>query len=92
MTRVRAKFKMDEEIPRPGLPGHRDFMNSYTNTRTWGITRDGQGYHHLPPTPQPWGTIIFKGSRVPEHYTRVQGNYPYPLGTPTLRIDKQKYA
>ena len=24
-------------------------------TRTWGITRDGHGYHHLPPTPQPWG-------------------------------------
>ena len=22
----------------------------------WGITRDGQGCHHLPPTPQPWGT------------------------------------
>jgi hypothetical protein len=21
-----------------------------------GITRDGQGYHHLPPTPQPEGT------------------------------------
>ena len=25
-------------------------------TRTWGITRDGHGCHHLPPTPQPWGT------------------------------------
>ena len=22
--------------------------------RTQGITRDRQGYHHLPPTPQPW--------------------------------------
>jgi hypothetical protein len=21
--------------------------------RTWGITKDRQGYHHLPPTPQP---------------------------------------
>jgi hypothetical protein len=24
--------------------------------RTWGITKDGQGYHHLLPTPQPWDT------------------------------------
>ena len=22
--------------------------------RTWGIMKDGQGCHHLPPTPQPW--------------------------------------
>jgi hypothetical protein len=42
MTRVRAKFKMDGENPGPGLPGHRDFTNSYMNTRTWGITRDRQ--------------------------------------------------
>ena len=25
-------------------------------TRMWGITKDGPGCHHLPPTPQPWGT------------------------------------
>ena len=24
--------------------------------RMWGIMKDGQGYHHLPPTPQPWDT------------------------------------
>ena len=24
--------------------------------QTWGITKDGQGYHHLPPTPQPEDT------------------------------------
>ena len=24
------------------------------HTQTWGVTRDAQGYHHLPPTPQPW--------------------------------------
>jgi hypothetical protein len=29
-------------------------------TRTWGITRDEQGYHHLPPTPQPWDTRQMK--------------------------------
>ena len=22
--------------------------------QTWGITKDGQGCHHLPSTPQPW--------------------------------------
>jgi hypothetical protein len=30
-TRVRAKFEMDGEIAGLGLPGHRDFTNSYTN-------------------------------------------------------------
>jgi hypothetical protein len=24
-------------------------------TQTWGVTRDGQGYHHLSPTAQPKG-------------------------------------
>jgi hypothetical protein len=23
-------------------------------SQIWGITRDGKGCHHLPPTPQPW--------------------------------------
>jgi hypothetical protein len=88
MTRVRAKFKMDGEIPGPGLPGHRDFMNSYTNTQTWGIIRNRQGCHQLQPTPQPWGTAISAGSCVPEHHARVQRNYLYPPGSPTLRIDR----
>jgi hypothetical protein len=25
---------------------------------------------------------------IPEHHARVHRNYPNPLGTPTLRIDK----
>ena len=38
--------------PSTGLPaGQGDFMNSYMNTQTWGITRDEHGYYHLPPTP-----------------------------------------
>ena len=24
--------------------------------QTWGITKDREGCHHLPPTPQPWDT------------------------------------
>jgi hypothetical protein len=24
-------------------------------TQMWGITKDGYGYHNLPPTPQSWG-------------------------------------
>jgi hypothetical protein len=78
MSRVRAKFEMDGEIPGIGLPGHRDFTNSYMNTQTWGITRDGQGCHHLLRTPQPWSTVIFEVSRAPEHYAHVQGNNPCP--------------
>ena len=27
---------------------------------TWGITKDGQGCHHLSPTPQPWDTRQMK--------------------------------
>ena len=34
--------------------------------RTWGIIRDGQGCHHLLPTPQPWkGTMISPVSPYP---------------------------
>jgi hypothetical protein len=50
------------------------------STRMWGITRDEQGCHHLPSTPQSWGTVISKGSCAPEHHAHIQGNYPYPLG------------
>jgi hypothetical protein len=38
-----------------GLPSTSGFQ-LYAVPWTWGITRDGQGCHHLPPTPQPWGT------------------------------------
>jgi hypothetical protein len=92
MVRARTKCEIDGEILGLGLLGHRDFTNSYTNTQTWGITRDEQGCHHLPPTPQLWSTVIFEGSHAPEHHARVQGNYPDPPGTPTLRTDKQEYA
>jgi hypothetical protein len=27
---------------------------SLRRIQTWGITKDGQGCHHLPPTPQQW--------------------------------------
>ena len=57
MIRVRAKSRMNGEVLGPGLPGHRDFTNSYMNTRTWGITRDGQGCHHLPPVGGPYQHI-----------------------------------
>jgi hypothetical protein len=35
--RVRTKCEMDREIPSLGLPGHRDFTNSYTNPERWGL-------------------------------------------------------
>ena len=60
-------------------------------SRTWGITRDEQGCHHLPPSPQPWDAIISKGSRAPKYHACVQGNYQYPPEIPTLWIDKQEY-
>jgi hypothetical protein len=66
MVRTRAKCEMDGEIS-----GHwfankpRRLYELLHNTRTREITRDRQGYHHLSPTPQPWDTFIFAGSRVP---------------------------
>jgi hypothetical protein len=90
MSRVGVKHEMDWEIPVADLPADRDFTNSYTNTQTWGIIRDGQGCHHVPPTTSTGGTIISKGSHVPEHHARVQGNYPHPLRTLTLWIDKHR--
>jgi hypothetical protein len=71
--RPRPKHKMDGETSDYQSDNNlmRQFTNSYMNTRTWGITRDGQGYHHLPPTPQLWSTITSEGPRIPEHRARV---------------------
>ena len=48
--------------------------------RTWGITRDGQGRHHLPPTPQPWkGKCIhrFLHTQVPCLHTQKLPKSPW---------------
>ena len=37
MTKVRAKFEMDKEIPGLDLPSYRDFMNSYTIPKHGGL-------------------------------------------------------
>ena len=78
MIRVRTKFKMDGELSEQWSASKHETLKLLHNTRTWGITRDRQGCHHLPPTPQPWDTIILEGSRAPYHHAHVQGNYPYP--------------
>jgi hypothetical protein len=86
MTRVRAKFKMDREIPGLGVPGHRDFTNSYTNTQTWRITRDEHDCHHLLSTLNHEASSY---SKVPVHLSTTPvyketthippGLYPYGL-------------
>jgi hypothetical protein len=43
----------------PGLPGEASLL-LYTEPKHGGLQKDGQGYHHLPPTPQPWGTRQMK--------------------------------
>ena len=50
MLRVRTKFKMDREI-----------FEHQQARETLKLLHN----HHVPPTPQPWGTIIFEGSRAP---------------------------
>ena len=88
VIRVRTKCKMDGEISRNWSASAWETLKLLSNTQTWGIIRDEQGYHHLPPTPQPWDTVISKGSHAPEHHAYVQENYLCPLEIPTLRIDK----
>jgi hypothetical protein len=78
--RVRTKYEMDREILGPGLLGHRDFTNSYTNTRMWGITRNGQGCHHLPPTPQPGAPSYPKAPIYPSTTPVYKETTHIPLG------------
>ena len=42
------------------LTAKRYWLVALCRTWTWGITWDEQGYHHLPPTPQLWGTRQMK--------------------------------
>src|SRR5919201_2343016 len=53
-----------------------------------GDTRDGQGCHHLPPTPQPWHAVISVGSLASGHHIRILRSYSCPPQTPTLRMDE----
>ena len=54
MIRVRTKLKMDGEISKHWSASKRERLYKLLhNIRTWGITSDGQGCHHLSPTPQP---------------------------------------
>ena len=93
MIRARTKCEMDGKMPEHWSASKPQRLYELLhNTRMLGITRDRQDCQHLPPTPQPWGTVISKGSRAPEHHVRVQRNYPYPPRTLTLRINKQEYG
>ena len=80
MTRVRTKFKMDGEISRNWSASAWETLRLLHSTRMWGITRDGYGCHHLPPTPQLGGMVISEGSRAPEHHARVKEITHVPLG------------
>jgi hypothetical protein len=69
-----------------GLGGHRVLVCQQPHViiyvllhhgRTWGITKDGQGYHHLPHVPQPWA---FTHPYISGHLTRIHRNHPNPLG------------
>ena len=57
-------------------------------SRTWGITRDGQCCHHLPPTPQPWkGQCIHLSFHTQAPCLHIQ-KLPKSLRSPTL-MDRQ---
>jgi hypothetical protein len=91
MIRVRIKCKMDEEISEHWVYQQaRETLKLLHSTQTLGITRDGQSYHHLLPTPQSGGIVISEGFCAPEHHARVQRNYIYPPGTLTLWIEKHR--
>jgi hypothetical protein len=56
--------------------------------RTWGSSKDGQGYHHLPPTPRPWKGYAITRPYIPGHLTHVYSDHPSPPRSSTLRIDR----
>jgi hypothetical protein len=72
MTRVRTKCEMNGEISENWSASTWGTLRLLHSTRTWGITRDGQGYHHLPPTPQSGARHIwrFPCTRAPRPCTR----------------------
>ena len=77
--------------PSTGLPASARDFKTPTQYPNVGDYKGRTGLS--PPTayPSTGGTVVFEGSRAPEHHARVQGNYLYPPGTPTLWINKQEY-
>ena len=46
-------------------------------TRTWRITKDEQGCHHLPPTPSNlWGKLISNEAKQSKHHASIINNTP----------------
>ena len=91
MIRVRTMIKMDGEISEHWSASKRErLQNSNTTPERGGLQGTDRAVttYHLPLNKG--GTVISKGSRAPEHHVRVQRNYPHPLGTLTLRIDKHR--
>ena len=53
-ARTRTKFKIGRETTEYWSASNIMWQFRLLHpTRMWGVTRDGHGYHHLPPTPQP---------------------------------------
>jgi hypothetical protein len=73
-----------------GLPATScDNLNSYTVPERGGITKDGQGYHHLSPTPQPWSMTMHSPIPMyPSSAFMYKETTQVPPGTLTLQIDK----
>jgi hypothetical protein len=57
-------------------------------SRTWGSSKDGQGCHHLPPTPRPWKGHAITRPYIPGHLARVYSDHPSPPWSSTLRINR----
>jgi hypothetical protein len=91
MTRVRAKFEMDGEILRLGLPSHRDFTNSYRIPEHGGLQGMDRAVTtcHLPLNrgEPSYPMVVVHPSTMP-----VYKETTHILGTPTLWIDKQEYG
>jgi hypothetical protein len=79
MIRVRTKFKTRRSPSTSLLASVRDFKTPIQHPDV-GVTRDRQGCHHLPPTPQSWDGVIFACFRAPKHHACVQRNNPCPPG------------
>jgi hypothetical protein len=64
MVRARSKCNIDREIFGNWSASAWETLALLHNTQTWEITRDAQGYHHLPPT---LNYRVLSYSKVPVH-------------------------
>ena len=77
-------------MPPAGLPTWLHLYELLRHARMWGITKDGQGFQHLPPTPTIRGAhphpTAFNQSK---HHACIERRIPKSLEALTLWMNEQ---